>query len=175
MLDSSVLYTRLCHTQPGSGIVPPNSTHSHTVGMWGAAGTDPAQPSHASLCSLLPAAPTATYSCSNIPIPSLLPVFVPQDAWNPLAILPKAHHWLCPLDPCVHLCCCNNLCVGCRAVFPPLSRLLLLGKQPSHKKPWAMLCGGCVHPSRVLGRIIPSQGASEMQYFIRSPLNCSNR
>lgn len=105
------------------------------------------------LSSLLPAGPTAICSCSNIPIPPLLPIFAPQCAWNPLAIMPKAHLWLCPLDPCAHLCCYsgNNLWVGCRAVFPSLSRVLLLGKQPRHKKPRAVLCSACVHPSGCAG------------------------
>lgn len=102
------------------GLCPPTPPHSHTVGMWDAAGTDLLSLPMPPPSSLLPAGPTAIYSCCNIPIPSSLPFFFPQGAWNPLAIMTKAHLWLCLLDPCAHLCCCsgNNLWVGCRAVFP---------------------------------------------------------
>lgn len=129
------------------------------------------------LSSLLSAGPTA-YSC-NIPIPSLLPLYFPQGAWNPRAITPKAHLWLCLLDPCAHLCRCsgNNLWVGCRAVFLSSFQGAAAGEaaqtqRESHRQCCAIVV--CI-PLGMPRGIIPSQGASEMQYFIRCPFNCSNR
>lgn len=131
------------------------------------------------LSSLLPAGPTATYSCSNTPIPSLLLTFSPQRAWNPLAIMSGSHLRPCLLDPCAHLCRCsgNNLWVGCRVVFPSSFRDAAAGEAAQAQRESHGRCRAavvCIPPGMPAG-IIPSRGASEMQYFIRSPLNCSNR
>lgn len=120
------------------GLCPPTPAHSHTVGMLGAAGTDPAQPPHS---SPLPAGPTAI---SNIPIPSLHQIFSPQCAWNSLAVVSKAHLWLCVLDPTSALAL--GWIQGC--VFLLFPRCCCWGSSPGTEgEPRAMLCSSFVHPS----------------------------
>lgn len=117
------------------GLCPPTPPHSHAAGMRDAAGTDPAQPSHAS--PILPA-PSRSHShlfMQQHPNSFLAPDFFPTACLepsgnhvrsSPLAVPPGS---LCP--PLLLL---RQQPLGwMQGCFPPLSRMLLLGKQPRRR------------------------------------------
>lgn len=166
---------RLSHIHPDTGNVP---SHSSPAGMQEPRATEP------QLCLPVPpptshqlsACTTAVNLSRSIPVPSLFLLFSPEGALNPPAALSAAHLWLCHLHPCAHLCCCsgNNLWVGCRVLFPSSLQDAAAGEAAQARRESHGRCHTAV-AYIPLGGFIPSQGALEMQHFIRSLLNCSNR